>query len=64
MGEAMTDIYDKIKGHAVTQSDAGPRPDTCAEPIIDRGYFFDTRTPEQKQPGPNYVPIGGAGNGA
>jgi hypothetical protein len=24
MGEAMTEIYDKIKGHAVTQSDAKP----------------------------------------
>jgi hypothetical protein len=24
----------------------------------------DTRTKEQKQSGPNYVPIGGAGNGA
>jgi hypothetical protein len=24
----------------------------------------DTRTDEQKQPGPNHVPIGGAGNGA
>jgi hypothetical protein len=26
--------------------------------------YGDTRTPEQKQPGPNYIPIGGAGNGA
>jgi hypothetical protein len=31
---------------------------------LEREELLDTRTPEQKQPGPKYVPIGGAGNGA
>jgi hypothetical protein len=52
---------------ALAQSDA-PRPDASAEQNILRymrdDIDGDTRTPEQKQPGPKYVPIGGAGNGA
>jgi hypothetical protein len=52
---------------ALAQSDA-PRPDASAGQNIQRymrdDIDGDTRTPEQKQPGPKYVPIGGAGNGA